>query len=210
MKWVLPILALLLCGCTETRFESTLGGRLKTCDARWKGLWTGPDPADRTAAIYMNGACHAFVIDKPAPGKPVRRVELPLRYKQVDGNDYLCVEANAFKELVDLDPPYAIEPAPAHAYFFAHYRISGDRMEIDLANSKRIAHLIIDGKIDGTVSKTTNGLHVFVRGDPTRMLEIVRSQPIFEGVVPTVLVRSKLSADAFERNLERASAKKPQ
>jgi len=49
-----------------------------------------------------------------------------------------------------------------------------------------------------------------VRGDPARMLEIVRSEPIFDGVTPTILVRSKLAVDAFERNLERAAAKKPQ
>lgn len=206
--WV-ALSAIALAGCSETRFESPLGGRQESCDARWKGLWTEPDPADQTAAIYVDGACHAFVIDKPAPDKPVRRVELPVRYKHIDARDYLCVDANAFKGLADLDPPYAIEPAPAHAYFFARYRISGDRVEIDLVNSKRVAQLIIDEKIDGSVSKTTNGLHVFVRGDPARMLEIVRSEPIFDGATPTILARSQLTANAFERNLERASAKKP-
>ena len=201
--------AIALAGCSETRFESPLGGRQNSCDARWKGLWIGPDPADQSAAIYVDEACHLFVIDKPAPDKPVRRVALPVRYKYVDGRDYLSVEAAAFKELVDLDPPYAIEPAPAHAYFFARYAISRDRLEIDMVNSKRVAQLVIDDKIDGTVGKSTNGLHVFVRGDPARMLEIVRGQPIFDGVTPTILVRSKQTADAFERSLERASAKKP-
>jgi hypothetical protein len=206
--WV-ALSAIALAGCSETRFESPLGGRQESCDARWKGLWIGPDPADQSAAIFVDDACHLFVIDKPAPDKPVRRVELPVRYKHVDGRDYLSVEAGAFKNLVDLDPPYAIEPAPAHAYFFARYAISGDRLEIDMVNSKRVAQLVIDDKIDGTVGKSRSGLHVFVRGDPARMLEIVRGEPIFDGVTPTILVRSKQSADAFERNLERADAKKP-
>jgi hypothetical protein len=206
--WI-ALSAIVLGGCVETRFESPLGGRQESCDARWKGLWIGPDPADQSAAVFVDGACHVFVIDKPAPDKPVRRVELPVRYRHVEGRDYLSVEAAAFKELADLDPPYAIEPAPAHAYFFARYAISGDRLEIDMVNSKRVAQLVIDDKIDGTVGKSTNGLHVFVRGDPARMLEIVRNEPIFDGVTPTILVRSKQSADAFERNLERATAKKP-
>ena len=199
-----------LSGCVETRFESPLGGRQESCDARWKGLWTGPDPDDQSAAIYVDDACHLFVIDKPAPDKPVRRVALPVRYKHVDGRDYLSVEAAAFRELVDLDPPFAVEPTPAHAYFFARYSLSGDRLEIDMVNSKRVAQLVIDDQIDGTVGKSANGLHVFVRGDPARMLEIVRTQPIFEGVTPTILMRSQQTADAFERSLERASAKKPQ
>jgi hypothetical protein len=206
--WI-ALSAIVLGGCVETRFESPLGGRQESCDARWKGLWIGPDPADQSAAVFVDGACHVFVIDKPAPDKPVRRVELPVRYRHVEGRDYLSVEAAAFKELADLDPPYAIEPAPAHAYFFARYAISGDRLEIDMVNSKRVAQLVIDDKIDGTVGKSTNGLHVFVRGDPARMLEIVRNEPIFDGVTPTILVRSKQSADAFERNLERATAKQP-
>jgi hypothetical protein len=206
--WI-ALSAIVLGGCVETRFESPLGGRQESCDARWKGLWIGPDPADQSAAVFVDGACHVFVIDKPAPDKPVRRVELPVRYRHVEGRDYLSVEAAAFKELADLDPPYAIEPAPAHAYFFARYAISGDRLEIDMVNSKRVAQLVIDDKIDGTIGKSTNGLHVFVRGDPARMLEIVRNEPIFDGVTPTILVRSKQSADAFERNLERATAKKP-
>ena len=206
--WI-ALSAIVLGGCVETRFESPLGGRQESCDARWKGLWIGPDPADQSAAVFVDGACHVFVIDKPAPDKPVRRVELPVRYRHVEGRDYLSVEAAAFKELADLDPPYAIEPAPAHAYFFARYAISGDRLEIDMVNSKRVAQLVIDDKIDGTVGKSTNGLHVFVRGDPARMLEIVRNEPIFDGVAPTILVRSKLAVGAFERNLERATAKKP-
>lgn len=209
--WIcIALSAIALAGCSETRFESPLGGRLSSCDARWKGLWTGPDAADQSAAIYVDGACHLFVIDKPAPDHPVRRVQLPVRYQRVDGRDYLSVEANAFKALVDLDPPYAVEPPPAHAYFFARYTISGDRLEIELVNSKRAAQLVIDDKIDGTVSKTANALHVFVRGDPARMLEIVRGQPIFDDVVPTVLVRSKQAVADFERNLDQASAKKPQ
>jgi hypothetical protein len=203
--WI-TLLAITLTGCVETRFESPLGGRLESCDARWKGLWIGTDPTDQTAAIFVDPGCHAYVVDRPAPDKPIRRVELPLRYKQVDGQNYLSVEAAAFKDLVDLDPPYAIEPMPAHAYFFAHYQTRGDRMEIKLVNSKRVAQLIIDGKIDGTISKTANELHVFVRGDPARMLEIVRNQSIFEGVEPTMLVRSKQTLEQFERNLQHAPA----
>lgn len=209
MKRLFCILTLLtLCGCVETRFESPLGGKLESCDARWKGLWTGPDPADRDAAIYVDATCKLFIVDKPAPDKPVRQVELPVRFAQVDGKDYLSIEADAFKALTDLKPPYGIDPPPAQTYFFARYRIDGKRLEIEQVNSERTAQLIITDKLDGTVSKTHGELHVFVRGDAARMLEIVRSEPIFDGSTPTAFVRSKQTLKAFESELQRASAKK--
>lgn len=206
--WIAPW-AIGLAGCVETQFESPLGGRPVSCDAHWKGLWIGNDLTDQSAAIYVNPDCRAYVVDGPAPDKPIRRVELPLRYRNVDGHDCLSVEAAAFKDLVDLNPPHAIEPAPAHAYFFAHDQIRGGGIEIDLVNSNRLAQPIIDGKIEGTISKTANELRVLVRGDPARMLEIVRNQSIFEDVVPTMLVRSRQPLREFERSLKRPFASRP-
>lgn len=202
MKSTIVVFALLLLGaCTETRFEAPLGSKLESCDARIKGLWTGADPADRDAAILVDSACRFFIIDKPASDQAVRRIELPVRYAHVDGRDYISVEAAAFKALTELAPPYGIDPAPAQAYFFARYRIDGTRLEIEQPNSERVAQRVLANTIDGTVSKTHAELHVFVRGDAARMLEIVRSEPIFDGSPPTVLVRSKQSLKQFERAL---------
>lgn len=211
MKCLLVALAVLaLGGCTETRFESPLGAQSQACDPRWKGLWTGEDPADRDAAIYVDRACKLFIIDKPAPDKPVRRIELPAQFVHIDDKDYLSVAASALAPLTDLKAPFGIEPPPAQAYFFARYRIDGKQLQIEQVNSERVASLVIADKLDGTVSKTHGELHVFVRGDAARMLEIVRSEPIFEGSTPTAFVRSKQSVKAFERALQRNAAKKTQ
>ncbi|MBS0557280.1 MAG: hypothetical protein JSR27_07695 [Proteobacteria bacterium] len=204
MKRLLCILALLtLGGCVETRFESPLGGKLESCDARWKGVWTPAPPEAQDAGFFVDADCRFFVIDQPARDKPVRRVEVPLRYTQVGGQDYLVVADTALKDLVEIHAPPGIEPAPAQSYFFIRYRIDGDRIDLTQVNSERVAQLVETGKLDGTVSRANKELHVYVRGDAARMLKIVSDEPIFDGSVPTHLARSALSADAFERKLAR-------
>lgn len=205
MKQLFCILAMLtLCGCVETRFESPLGDKLETCDARWKGLWTPAPPEAQDAAFFVDADCRFFVIDRPARDKPVRRLEIPLRYTQVDGQDYLVVADTALKDLVEIQPPPGIDPVPAQTYFFVRYRIDGDRIDLAQVNSERVAKLVEIGKLDGTVSRANKELHVYVRGDAARMLKIVRDEPVFEGSAPTYLARSALSVGEFERKLARA------
>jgi hypothetical protein len=206
--WALLIVAaLLLAGCVETRFESPIGTQLRSCDARLKGLWTGSDPADRDAAIYMDDACHLFIVDRPATDKAVRKVELTAQYAAVDGKDYLVVDAASLQILTELKPPYAIDPAPAHSYFFARYHIDGKQLRIEQVDSEHVAQRVIAGKLQGTVSKTGGELHVFVRGDAARMLEFVRDSSNFKADPDLNLVRSALSLKQFEDALQRPAAK---
>jgi hypothetical protein len=199
---------LLLGGCVETRFESPLGDNIETCDARWKGLWTDADKSEATA-IYVDNECHFILADQPEKGGPLKRIHVPMNYVHVDGRDYLVVADTSLKALGKIEPPYAIEPAPTKSFYFARYRLRGDTLEITQVNSQRAAELVIDGKLEGTVSKTANDLHVYIRGDRARMLEIVRTQPIFDGQTPTKLVRHKQTLDEFEQNLLTPPPKKP-
>lgn len=199
----------LLGGCTETRFESPLGDNIETCDVRWKGLWTDADKSEATA-VYVDSECHFILADKPEKGGPLKRIHVPMNYVHADGKDYLVVADTSLKALGNIEPPYAVEPAPAKSFYFARYRLRGDTVEITQVNSQRAAQLVIAGKLEGTVSKTANDLHVYIRGDRARMLEIVRTQPIFDGQTPTKLVRHKETLDEFEQALLAAPAKKSQ
>jgi hypothetical protein len=208
LHWLIAVVVLLT-GCTETRFEAPLGDNIETCDVRWKGLWTDPESNEATA-IYVDNECHFILADQPEKGGPLKRVHVPMNYVHVDGKDYLVVADTSLKGVVDVKPPYAIEPAPAKSFYFARYRLRGDSVEITQVNSQRAAQLVIEGKLEGTVSKTANELHVFIRGDRARMLEIVRKQPIFDDEKPTKLVRHKETLDEFEQALLAPPAKKPQ
>ena len=83
----------------------------------------------------------------------------------------------------------------------------GDRIELNQVDSAAVAKLVIDGRLDGTVEKVGNDLHVYVRGNRARMLEIVRTQPIFETKAPTVMVKRKQSLEEFEQAVLEAQRK---
>jgi hypothetical protein len=211
LRHAVALLALLLAGCVETRFESPLGDNIETCDARWKGLWIGADEArrgeldlDDVAAFHVAANCEFSVLDQAEPGGPLKRVHVPLNFVHAGGRDYIVVADTSLAGLVKLDPPHGVDPAPRKSYFFARYRVRGDRIQLYMVDSKRAARLVVDGKLDGTVEKTRNELRVYVRGDRARMLAMVREHAIFEDKPTLELVRSKLDVDAFERSLRQA------
>jgi hypothetical protein len=206
LAFVLATLA--LAGCIETRFESPLGDNIETCDARWKGLWTGVDKdvdlGKDVTAFHVNDDCEFAVLDQPEPGGPLKRVRVPLNYVHAGGRDYIVVADTALAGLVKLQPPHGIDPVPQKSFFFARYRVRGDRIELYPVDSRRTAALVIDGTLDGTVDKTRNELRVYVRGSRTQMLAMVRENAIFEDKPTLELVRSHHDVAAFERSLQPA------
>ena len=56
--------------------------------------------------------------------------------------------------------------------------------------------------------RDSHELHVYVRGDRARMLEIARTQPIFNDKKPTNLQRRKQTLDEFEQSMIQAQHKK--
>lgn len=194
---------LLLTGCVETRFESPLGDNIESCDVSWKGLWMVEDKSSRElddGAIYVDDECRFHMLDQTEPGTPLKPIHVPLNFVHDGGNDYLVVSDAQLKGLVELDPPHAIEPTPEKSFFFARYRVRGDRLDIYDVDSERIAKLILDAKFEGTIDKTATELHVYVRGNRRQMLEIVRKHAIFADK-PMSLKRSDLSVEAYEKAL---------
>src|SRR5690606_32377221 len=120
------------------------------------------------------------VLDQAEPGGPLRRVHVPLNFVHAQGRDYIVVADTSLAGLVTLQPPHGIDPPPRKSFFFARYRVRGDRIQLFTVDSKRAAQLVIDGKLDGTVDKTRNGLRVYVQGDRARMLRALREHSIFE------------------------------
>ncbi|HJT97300.1 MAG TPA: hypothetical protein VJ696_03220, partial [Rhodanobacteraceae bacterium] len=184
VRIALALAVLALGGCVETRFESPLGDNIETCDARWKGLWTGqeadkPKGSEDATAFYVDDECQFIVIDQPEKGGALKQIHVPVNYVHADGKDYIVVADTAIKSLVSLKPPHGVDPAPQKSFFFARYRVRGDRIELAQVDSARAAELVIEGKLGGTVDKTANELHVYVRGNRRQMLEIVRTHAIF-------------------------------
>ena len=79
-------------------------------------------------------------------------------------------------------------------------------LELFDVDSERVAKLILDAKIEGTISKTATELHVYVRGNRQQMLEIVRKHAIFSSK-PMHLRRSEQSVESLEKALIQAQRK---
>ena len=194
-----------LCACTETRFESPLGDNIETCDTRWKGLWTvEKSPKDDAGAFWIDNECRFTVLDQPERGAPFKQIHVPVNYVHDKGKDYLVIADASLKGLVELKAPYGIDPAPQKSFFFARYDVRGNRIELSDVNSEAVAKLVIDGKLQGTVSKTPNELHVYVRGDRSAMLEIVRGSAIFAGKPGLVLERANQTPSQYEQSVIQA------
>lgn len=201
--------ALALAGCNETRFESPLGDNIETCDVAWKGLWVPDEESkDETAdaAFLVDHECRFHILDQPERGAPFKQVHIPVNFVHDGGNHYVVVSDAQIKGLVKLDQPYGVEPAPEKSFFFARYRLRGDRLELFEVDSERVAKLILDARIEGTISKTSTELHVYVRGNRQQMLEIVRNNAIF-GSKPMKLRRTEQSVENLEKQLIQAQRK---
>ena len=209
---ILAALALLaLAGCVETRFESPIGDNIETCDTEWKGLWLGTDDdkgvPDDTTAFYVNDECQFIVVDQPEKNGPLKQIHVPVNYVHASGKDYIVVADTSIKSLVNIRPPHGLDPVPDKSFFFARYRVHGDRIELYQVDSERTAKLVIEGKLGGTVDKTKNELHVYVQGTRAQMLDMVRTQSIFDEKKPVKLVRSRQTLDQFQQSKLRAPAK---
>ena len=199
-----------LWGCTETRFESPLGDNIETCDTRWKGLWTvDKTTKDDAGAFWIDNECRFTVLDQPERGAPFKQLHVPVNYVHDKGKDYLVITDVALKGLVELKAPYAIDPAPQKSFFFARYDVRGNRITLNDVDSEATAKLVVDGKLQGTVSKTANELHVYVRGDRAAMLEIVRGNAIFSSKPSLTLNRSTQTPADYEQSVIQAQHKTP-
>lgn len=217
IRLLFPVLACTLLGaCVETRFESPLGDNIETCDTAWKGLWFDADDdlqrmdgERHLTGFAVDEACAFTLIEQPEAGGPLKRTRVPINYVHAHGDDYVVVSDAALRGLVNLDAPYDIDPPPQKSFFFAKYRVRGNRLELRKVDDAKAAKLVIDGALDGTVQKGRNELHVYVRGGRQQMLDLVRKHDLFESKPSFVFVRSREDLQDVERRLQRGATQEP-
>lgn len=203
--FALALFAFALTGCIETRFESPIGDNIETCDTGWKGLWIGADAPkeghEDATAFYVNDECQFIVVDRPEKNGALKQIHVPVNYVHAGGKDYIVVADTSLKGLVELKPPHGVKPVPEKSFFFARYRLRGDRIDLFQVDSEKTAELVIDGKLGGTVDKSQNELHVYVSGSRAQMLDLVKSHDLFDEKNPLHLVRSRETLEQFEKSL---------
>lgn len=198
------ICAMLVLGaCTETRFESPPGDAIEACDPAWKGLWLDASEnasrGDRDdAAFLVDDACRFLMLERPEKDGPLKQIHIPMNFVHDRGKHYLVVADDQLAGVVDVGPVHRMKPAPANAFFVARYELNGDRLAIYDIDSTRVAHLVIDDTIEGTVDSGDKELHVFVKGNREQILAILRKHDLFDAKPDAVARRSKESLDAYE------------
>ncbi len=212
IRWMAGFCTLLaLTACTETRFESPPGDEIVVCDPAWKGLWVdtskdqSSDEPDQLAFL-VDQECRFLLLERPEKDGPPKQIHIPVNYVHDGGKHYVVVADNQLGGAVKLDPVHGVEPVPAKSFFIARYQVDHDHLRIWQVDSKRTAHLVIDNVLDGTVARTHNELHVFIRGDRAKVLDIVRKQKIFEDKPSADVHRIKMNLEEYEqkRNARRA------
>ena len=212
LRMLIVFVALASTGCVETRFESPIGDNIETCDTGWKGLWVGIDDHNEEAkdatAFYVNDECQFIVIDQPEKNGALKQIHVPVNYVHADRKDYIVVADTAIRSLVELRPLHGVKPAPEKSFFFARYRLRGDRIDLFQVDSDKTAALVLEGKVGGTIDKSQNELHVYVTGSRAQMLDLVKAHDIFEEKKPLRLVRSKKTLEEFEKSVLPSGAQK--
>lgn len=206
MNWqmIAPACAfLLMCACTETRFESPPGDAIESCDPAWKGLWldasenASADDKD-DVAFLVDQECRFLLLERPEKDGPLKQIHIPLNFVHDRGKHYLVVADDQLAGVVDISPVHRMKPAPAKAFFMARYELNKDKLSIFDVDSTRVAHLVIDEKIEGTVDSGDKELHVFVKGNRQQILEVLRKHDLFEAKSETEATRSKQTLDEYE------------
>ena len=89
------------------------------------------------------------MLDQPERGAPFKQIHVPVNYVHDKGKDYLVIADVALKGLVELKPPYGIDPVPQKSFFFARYSVRGNRIELDDVDSEAAAKLVVDRRLAG-------------------------------------------------------------
>ena len=201
-------LALLLGACNVTRFESPPGEVLDSCDTRWRGLWiTREDDGELgDAAIHVDEACRLMMLDQAERGGPVKSVHVPSNFARVGRDDYVVVSDLALKPVFELGPVPGVSEQPEKTFVLMRYRIRGDRLELHDIDDRKVALLVVDGSIEGTVLKSDDGLQVYVQGDRARIAKVLSTHKLYEDKA-TVLERSDWTPEQFERELIASQAR---
>lgn len=194
---------LFLSGCTETRFESPPGDAIEACDPAWKGFWVDASEKDSNedaddAAFLVDGECRFLLLERPEKDGPLKQIHIPMNFVHDRDKHYLVVADNQLGGVVDVAPVHRMKPAPAKAFFVARYELHRDRLSIFDVDSSRVARLVIDDAIDGTVDSGDRELHVFVKGNRQQILEILRKHDLFKTKPGAEAKRSKQSLEEYE------------
>jgi hypothetical protein len=153
---------LLLGACQGTTFQTAPLAELP-CDGGLAGQWLSisddKKEADGEVELRIDASCHAEIDEHEKDGTRTGPATL-VHVGRAGRQDYLWVDAGW--ALARFGPSRTV---PAGDVFVMRYRLRGNRMDMQATDDKAIAHLIIDEKIPGDVSRRDGNLLNRITGD---------------------------------------------
>jgi hypothetical protein len=212
-KSVLLLVCIALTGCESTTFDSMPAGASDACPVNWPGGWIAIDDQghdDPGFAVFVSPQCaieNVSVTEKsPAPAalKPMFWHNAGHEYALLGVIDSYSLMA----EKRDADS------VPAPGYFMLRWEIENQQMALRAPAHKRVATLIVNGAIDGSVErKKDRSLHNVINANPEQLRTLLQAIDLYDDSIPsrlrwTGLVRKTLDTTLIKLRKQKIEAEK--
>ena len=211
------LLPLLLCialaGCESTTFESMPAGVSDACPANWPGGWIAIDNQghdDPDFAVFVSPQC-AIENVSAADKTPATAALKPMFWHNA-GHDYALL--GVIDSYVLMAEKRDADSVPAPGYFMLRWEIENQQMALRAPAHKRIATLIVNGAIDGSVErKKDRSLHNVINANPEQLSTLLQVMDLYDDSTPsrlrwTGLSRKMLDSTLIKLRKQKADAKK--
>ena len=185
---MLCLAAVALSGCVDTVFESQPGRHISQCDQRFVGTWQllsqeKDRKDDEKLFLAIEPGCKTLHLFENGKDDTETDAKTHLAFASVGAKSILTVK-------FDSDQSHTDKVDWSNGYYYFLYDVRNNEIRLRPANDARVAHLIIDGNLQGRtekISKMPGGqrsgdgmmLHSYVAGDAEAMAKAVELGGVF-------------------------------
>ncbi len=191
---------LALAGCDETRFATDPLGATRACEASLEGVWRIEDDNEGPAEyLAVSASCDVSLlrparageggVDADAEARPP--IELAPSIGRIGSTLYATVTDDDFHRAADAGDGSAQRGHEVPRGGFHAWRIerSGERATLRAVDHRAVARAIIDGKLEGEVSKNDDGLKNWVALEGEALRDLLGQRWLFRRDDPVRLAR---------------------
>ena len=199
-RLVAALVALALSACQSTMLENLPADAASECPAEWRGAWIALDADSgrhEDAGFVVDGAC-ALTLVEIHQGKP-RELAFTPRFARARGKQVVLFASGEAARMLEQDPP------EKPGWYPFEWRRHDDVLVLRAPDHRRIATLVVNGALDGSVSWSKNDAFVFVAGDPPAIAQALDDERVsFGGEGGARAQRVGEARRDLDRALERA------
>lgn len=184
---LLLLICLALSGCDATTFESVPAGASSDCATNWPGGWIALDEQgqdDPDFALFINTKCE--IENVTAKNRSDSTLSIKPQFFNAAQHYAILGIADGLRLA---DSPDDAKNLPTQGYFIMRWDYDNQRMALRLPAHKLVATLIVNGAIEGSVTRerTARTLRNNVGGDPAQIQSLLQNVDLFGDSAPAHL-----------------------